>query len=212
MTEWNLDTAEWYATNYGEYPTNRLAVDALDLPMDAVVVDIGCGTGYALRHASLRVMRGRLIGIDPVPRMIEIARERTLGHPNSAQIEYRHGSAEKIPIEDESADFVFAFDSVDHWQDIEGGLGEICRILRRGGKLVIVKDGAVPGAAEARRSLVNTLERAGFSVAEQRELDGEGVSFTMWVCLQAKGFVPLPGEKHRHNEDRWSSRPVSAGR
>jgi len=27
MTEWDSDTAEWYAENYGEYPTNRLAVD-----------------------------------------------------------------------------------------------------------------------------------------------------------------------------------------
>jgi len=183
MTEWNSETAEWYAKNYGEYPTNRLAVDELDLPVDAFVVDIGCGTGYALRHASLRVTRGRLVGIDPVPRMIEIARERTLGHPGSARIEFRQGSAEKMPVEDELADFVFAFDSLDHWQDIECGLGEIRRILRRGGKLVIVKDGAVPGAAEARRGLVDTVKRGGFLVTDQRELGGEGISFTLWICL-----------------------------
>ena len=186
MNEWNSETAEWYATNYGEYPTNRLAVDELDLPVEAVIVDIGCGTGSALRHAALEVTKGSLIGIDPVPRMIEIARERTLGHPASARIEFREGTAEEIPLDDESADFVFAFDSLDHWQDVQRGLSEVHRILRSGGKLAIVKDGDVPGAAESRISLVETLERADFAVTEQRELSGEDISFTLWTCLEAK--------------------------
>jgi len=185
MTEWNSETAEWYAENYGEYPTNRLAVDELDLPADASVVDIGCGTGSALRHAATRVTEGSLIGIDPVPRMIEIAKERTFGHTDSARIEFRLGSAEKVPVEDDSADFVFAFDSIDHWQDVHQGFSEIRRVLGPGGTLVVVKDGAVPGAARARRQLVDTLKRAGFEVVEQRELSAEGVYFTLWTFLQA---------------------------
>ena len=114
MTEWDSDTAEWYAANYGEYATNRLAVDELDLAADAVIVDVGCGTGSALRHAASRVIDGRLIGIDPVPRMIEIAREGSDESPASARIEYRVGSAEALPVEDGLADLVFAFDSIDH--------------------------------------------------------------------------------------------------
>ena len=185
MTEWNSETAEWYASNYGEYPTNRLAVDELDLPADAVIVDIGCGTGSALRHAASRITRGSLIGIDPVPRMIEIAQEQTLGHPDSARIEFRVGSAEDVPVEDDSANFVFAFDSLDHWEDIDKGFSEIRRVLRSGGKLVVVKDGAVPGAAEARRTFIATVERAGFVVAEERELNREDITFTFWTCLMA---------------------------
>lgn len=181
MTEWTSETAQWYASKYGEYPTNRLAVNELDLPKDAVVVDVGCGTGYALRHASGDVTRGRLIGIDPVPRMIEIARERTLDHPHSARIEFRVGSAENLPVEDEAADVVFAFDSVDHWQDIERGLREIRRILRPRGVLAIVKDQALPGAAEAGRVAAETVGGAGFSAVEQHEMSGEGVSFTLWT-------------------------------
>ena len=181
MPEWTTETAEWYASNYGEYPTNRLAVDAMDLPSDVVVVDVGCGTGYALRHASGVVTRGRLIGIDPVPRMIEIARERTIDHPHSARIEFRVGSAESIPVEDEASDVVFASDSLDHWQDIGQGLGEIRRILRSRGMLAIVKDQSVPGAADAERVVETTVSSAGFSLMDKREIRGEGVSFTLWT-------------------------------
>ncbi len=81
MTEWNTETAEWYAEKFGEYPTNRLAVDTLDLQPDATILDIGCGTGSALRHAAEKVIHGSLIGIDPVPRMMEIAKEKTHSHP-----------------------------------------------------------------------------------------------------------------------------------
>jgi ubiquinone/menaquinone biosynthesis C-methylase UbiE len=182
VADWNSDTAEWYAKNYGDYPTNRLAVDELDLPKDAVIVDVGCGAGTALRHASSRVSDGLLIGIDPVPRMIEIAQDRTIDHPGSERIEYRQGTAEDIPVGDDFSDYVFAFDSLDHWDDKEKGFGEIHRILRSGGRLVIVKDGSVPGASDVRETLVDEIQRFGFEVLEQRELTGQGVTFTMWIC------------------------------
>ncbi|MBN1428480.1 MAG: class I SAM-dependent methyltransferase [Anaerolineae bacterium] len=183
MGDWNSDTAEWYAENYGDYPTNRLAVDELDLLRDAIIVDIGCGTGSALRHASSRVSDGLIIGIDPVSRMIEIAREQTVDHPGSDRIEYRQGTAEKIPIEDDSSDFVFAFDSLDHWGDKEKGFGEIHRILRPDGKLVIVKDGSVPGASTACKALVDEIQKFNFNVLNQQQVSAEGVTFTMWTCV-----------------------------
>lgn len=89
-----------------------------------------------------------------------------------------------MPEEDDSADFVFAFDSLDHWQDVQQGFSEIRRVLRPGGRLMIVKDGAVPGATKARRELEDILGRAGFRMAEQRELSAEGVSFTLWAFLE----------------------------
>lgn len=183
MPEWDSETAEWYAQNYGEYPTNRLAVDALDLPAGGVIVDVGCGTGAALRHAAVKAGRGRFIGIDPVPRMIEIARERLEGHAAAARIEFREGNAENLPVEDDQADLVFAFDSVDHWQNVDQGLREIRRILCPQGQLVIVKDQGVPGAWEARRRLAAALDRGGFEVVETREIAGDDVTFTLWRCV-----------------------------
>ena len=96
MTEWNSETAEWYAANYGDYPTNRLAVERLDLPDQATIVDVGCGTGSALRYAAAKVTNGNLIGIDPVPRMIEIAKDKTKEILTGYPINFMVGSAERI--------------------------------------------------------------------------------------------------------------------
>ncbi len=96
MSDWNSDTAEWYAEKYGEYATNRLGVDEIDFFDNATIIDIGCGTGAALRHATSKVANGKFIGIDPVPRMVEIATEKTENHEARERIEYRVGSAENL--------------------------------------------------------------------------------------------------------------------
>jgi ubiquinone/menaquinone biosynthesis C-methylase UbiE len=182
MNEWDAETAEWYAANYGEHATNRLAVEALELEPDSLVVDVGCGTGSALRHAASTVTQGSLIGVDPVPRMIELARERTAGHSAATRIEFRLGSAEDLPVDDAAADVVLAFDSFDHWQDKARGLSEIQRILRPAGRLVVVKDASVPGGQGARRAFVDALARAGFVVSREEQIEGEDVGFTLWIC------------------------------
>ena len=180
--KWSTETAEWYAKEYGEYATNRLAVDALDLSPDAVIVDVGCGTGAALRHAAPRVPNGNLIGIDSAPRMVEIARERKATHPHGDRISFREGLAEALPVDDAFANVVFAFDSYDHWQDKRLGLAEIRRVLKPAGQLIIVKDGGVPGAEEAPQTLLDDLGRAGFEIIKRQECKSEGVSLTMLLC------------------------------
>lgn len=182
MAEWTTETAEWYAANYGEHATNRLAVDALDVERDAVVVDVGCGTGSALRSLAPRVPEGRLIGVDPTPRMVAIARERAEEDPNGRRIEFVLAPAERVPLEDDVADVVLALDSMEHWEDRDGGLSEVGRVLRPGGRFVVVKDRAVPGASVAERGLVADLERAGFEVRNQRVLSEGDVTCTMWTC------------------------------
>jgi len=185
MSEWDAKTAEWYASHFGEYATNRVGLDQVAISPDAVVVDVGCGTGAALRHASARVTAGRLVGIDPIPRMIEIARERTADHPAAARIAYRVGSAEDLPVDDDSADLVLAFDSIDHWADRALGLAQVKRILRAGGRFVVVKDGNVAGSGEARKALTDELQQAGLAVIEHKDMSGEGVRFGLWVCEHA---------------------------
>ena len=122
-------------------------MEALELEPDSVVVDVGCGTGSALRHAASAVTEGSLIGVEPVPRMIELAQEQTESHPAAPRIEFRLGPAEDLPVDDAAADVVLAFDSFDHWQDRARGLSEIRRILRPAGRLIVVKDAGVPGGS-----------------------------------------------------------------
>lgn len=183
MSEWTAETAEWYAENYGEYATNRMAVETLDLGPADVVVDVGCGTGAAIRSAAARVTTGRLIGVDPVPRMVEIARERMAGHAANDRIEIREGYAHALPVDSGTADWVLALDSYDHWGAHQAeGLREVVRVLKATGRFIVVKDESIPQEPDDREAFLAALGAAGLCVKQQKELAGNDVSFTLWVC------------------------------
>ena len=182
MSDWNRETAEWYAEKYGEYATNRLGIDEIDFVDDAVVIDIGCGTGAALRHAASKMTKGRFVGVDPVPRMVEIANEQTENHTAQEKIEYRVGSAESLPVDDDIANYVLAFDTIDHWQDVEKGLLEVRRVIKASGVFTIVKDQGVFGASKAAKILAKKLESAGFWIEVTKQISKEDVEFYLVVC------------------------------
>jgi ubiquinone/menaquinone biosynthesis C-methylase UbiE len=186
MSNWNKETAEWYAEKYGEYATNRLGVDELYLFDGVVVVDIGCGTGAALRHAASKIANGIFIGIDPVPRMVEIANERTQDNEARERIEYRVGSAEELPVNDHVADYVLAFDSIDHWQDVAQGLREVQRVIKSSGKFVLVKDQGVFGADKATETLKEELKAAGFVITTTKQISKDDVEFYWVISTLAK--------------------------
>ena len=186
MSDWNTEIAEWYAEKNGNYPTNFLGVDQVELEDDAIIIYIGCGTGSALRYAAKKIPHGQLIGKDPVPRMVEIAKEQTENHEARDRIDFRIGSAEKIPADDRIAQYVLAFDSIDHWQDIDQGLGEVKRILQTSGLFAIIKDNGTPGAKQAIQFLIGKLTSAGFKIKESKEISQNEVSFYFLICAIAE--------------------------
>lgn len=179
MNEWDSETAEWYAENYGDYATNRLGVDALDLADNTILVDIGCGTGSALRHAAKRISNGKLIGIDPVEKMVEIAQKQTAESGLAEKITFYQAAAESLPLEDNSADLVIAFDSFDHWQSQTQGLKEVHRVLRPKSLFVVVKDASLPGNEESIQNLLSLTELNQFDLVSEELFQKEKVPFIL---------------------------------
>ena len=132
---WDEDMADWYVERYGEHPLNALAVEAAALVGTETVVDIGCGSGAAVRAAEVCLTMGKAIGVDPSPAMVKIAKSLSQTH-----IEFIEGSAELIPLDDMSVDVVLAVNSLHHWYDVPGGLLEVARVLNKTGRLILVEE------------------------------------------------------------------------
>jgi arsenite methyltransferase len=102
-----------------------------------VVLDIGSGAGIDCLLAAEKVgPMGRVIGLDMTPEMIERAR-RNAREAGVANVEFRFGEAEKMPVEDASVDWVISNCVINLSPDKPAVFGEIARILRPGGRISI---------------------------------------------------------------------------
>jgi ubiquinone/menaquinone biosynthesis C-methylase UbiE len=182
MSEWTAETAEWYASKYGEYPTNLLGLEGLEFRAEQTVLDLGCGTACALRHLAT-TSEATVVGVDPVPRRVELAQEAVAKADLEGRITLRTGGASAIPAETGSANWVLAFDSYPHWPEADQGRAEVRRVLAPGGRFVITKDGGLGSKAKA-KELEERLSKAGFSVLESEKMEGHGVSLQRWICTQ----------------------------
>jgi len=108
----------------------RLAVGEVVWPGDRVL-DACCGTGDLAVAAERR--GGRVVGLDFSPRMLERAR------PKSGTIEWVQGDALSLPFSDAEFDSATVGFGVRNLEDLEGGLRELARVLRPGGKVAVLE-------------------------------------------------------------------------
>src|SRR5262245_60378796 len=162
--------AEAEATHWWFIGRRRLfarEIERSGLPPTSRVLDVGTSTG-----ANLRLLRDRgfqrIDGLDFSEEAIRFCREKGLGL-------VLKGDICQMPFGDESFDLVLATDIIEHVDDDLAALGEIVRVLRPGGKVLITVPafpmlwGLQDRVAQhkrryLRRQLVNRVVCAGFSI------------------------------------------------
>lgn len=124
------------------------------------VLDVGCGSG-ALALALAR--RGaHVVGIDASSSMIEAAKQRA--QTDATEATFRVGTAQSLPFQPESFDLVTAITILCFVEDAAPVFGEMARVLRPRGRLVIGELGKWSSWALSRRIrgwLGSPLWRAG---------------------------------------------------
>jgi SAM-dependent methyltransferase len=103
------------------------------LPENAVVADLGCGTGQAAAQLSPWV--ARVIGVDNSTAMLKAARCRTRGLKN---VELHRGDLASVPIEEQTCDLALLLLVLSYVTQPAIVLKEVARILKPGGRAVIV--------------------------------------------------------------------------
>ena len=92
-------------------------------------LDIGCGTG---NYTNALQRKGyQFIGVDPSKEMLDKAQRK------NSNIDWRIGTAENIPLSENSVDGIIASLTIHHWSDLQSGFSELYRVLKPNGRIVV---------------------------------------------------------------------------
>jgi demethylmenaquinone methyltransferase/2-methoxy-6-polyprenyl-1,4-benzoquinol methylase len=115
------------------------AADRAELEPGEAALDVCCGTGdFALALAARVGPYGRVIGSDFSEPMLDLAREKA-SERGVSQTRFEWADALSLPYDDESFDAVTVGFGVRNLADLELGVSEMGRVLRPGGRLVILE-------------------------------------------------------------------------
>jgi ubiquinone/menaquinone biosynthesis C-methylase UbiE len=117
----------------------KMTIDLADIHTGDQVLEVGCGTGSLTIYAKKQTgPNGLVVGIDPLPQMI--ARAQKKAKDKKLDIQFQIAPYELIPFPDGNFDVVLASFMIFHTDDAlrKQGLNEVYRILRPGGKFLIV--------------------------------------------------------------------------
>ncbi|MCB9265674.1 MAG: bifunctional demethylmenaquinone methyltransferase/2-methoxy-6-polyprenyl-1,4-benzoquinol methylase UbiE [Lewinellaceae bacterium] len=103
------------------------------------LLDVATGTADVALEAARQLKPERIIGIDISKEMLDIGRSKISRRGLQSQIELQVGDSENLPFPDNTFDAVTVAFGVRNYENLEKGLAEMRRVLKNGGRLVVLE-------------------------------------------------------------------------
>ena len=194
-------------------------LDVLSIEVGQHVLDVGCGTGVVTREVARRVgPGGRVVGLDPSPLMLSVARELAEQEGVHEQIEFRVGDVRDLSFRDATFDVIVAITALSHTTDAERAIPGLLRVLRPGGRIGILDlDSTSWVISHPNRDVTLRIGALAATIATDgwlaRRLPGllESAGFE---DVRVRAFTPLerdPAGFYAQNAERWAAAAMRFG-
>ena len=156
------------------------------------ILDVGCGGGKTIATLAGITAEGKVYGIDYSAESVATSRRTNADRIDAGRVDVRQGSVSSLPFAADTFDVVTAVETHYYWPDLAGDLTQILRVLKPGGRFVLIAETYrgrrfdwlyLPAMKLLRATYLTVqehqelLSRAGFSDVEVFEQRAHG-----WIC------------------------------
>lgn len=135
------------------------------------ILDVGCGGGKTVAKLAALASEGKVYGIDYSSESVATSSRTNAALIAAGRVDIRQGDVSHLPYPDDTFDVVTAVETHYYWPNPVEDLREIRRVLKPGGRLVLIAEAYKSEGYAVVTGLVMKLLRAKYlSVSEHREL------------------------------------------
>jgi demethylmenaquinone methyltransferase/2-methoxy-6-polyprenyl-1,4-benzoquinol methylase len=117
----------------------KKAINELKKDQPKLILDVATGTGDFAFEALSILKPEKIIGVDISQGMLDIAQKKIKSRNLESKFEVKLGDSEQLPFGDNTFDAVTVAYGVRNFENLESGLVDILRVLKDGGKLVVLE-------------------------------------------------------------------------
>jgi len=117
----------------------KIAINELKKDQPQFILDVATGTGDFAFEAIKILQPKKIIGVDISQGMLNIAQKKIDKRSMNQRFEVRLGDSEKLLFDADHFDAVTVAYGVRNFENLEAGLADMCRVLKPGGKAVILE-------------------------------------------------------------------------
>ncbi|MCR9289764.1 MAG: bifunctional demethylmenaquinone methyltransferase/2-methoxy-6-polyprenyl-1,4-benzoquinol methylase UbiE [Bacteroidetes bacterium] len=117
----------------------KKAISKLKTKNPKIVLDVATGTADLAIEISKQLKVDKIVGLDIANEMLEVGRKKLKRKGLDQLIELQLGDSENLPFEDNTFDAATVAFGVRNFENLEKGLNEIYRVLKKGGQIVVLE-------------------------------------------------------------------------
>jgi SAM-dependent methyltransferase len=161
------------------------------------ILDVGCGGGRTIEKLAAIARDGKVNGIDYADGSIAVSCEHNADLIKAGRVAVQQASVSALPFPDDSFDLVAAIETQYYWPDLLGDMREILRVLKAGGKLVVIAEMYKGGKYDwLKWPVMWVLRSSHLSVNDHRELFASAGYVNVDIFEEAnKGWICATGTK-----------------
>lgn len=191
FTLWRMNSSHSKLTDWG--------LAQISIKKHCTILDVGCGGGRTVSKLAAIATQGKVYGLDYSDESVAATKRMNAQGIGLGRVEVRHGSVSQLPFPDGMFDLVTAVETHFWWPNLPGDMGEVFRVLKPGGTLVIIAEVYKGANTTVSRLAEKYASRTGMkllSVDEHRELfTNTGYSNVEVIEERDKGWICSVGRK-----------------